>query len=61
VSALLGGNRTALTGRVAMTKRHRIAAEVASAFPLIGIATMAVATAVYAAITSAGHHLHTHG
>lgn len=43
-----------------MTKRRRIAAGVAAAFPLIGIATMAVAAAVYAAVTSASHHLRTH-
>jgi hypothetical protein len=43
-----------------MTMRRRIAAGLAAAFPLIGIATMAVATAVYAAITSTGHHLHAH-
>lgn len=43
-----------------MIKRQMIAAGVASAFPLIGIATMAAATAVYAAAVSANRRLHLH-
>ncbi len=43
-----------------MIKRHLIAAGVASTFPLIGVVTMSAATAVYGAVASMTHRLHTH-